>query len=283
MSKIASSGPTSIIRRRRTRRIDPSEVATQLANGPKSPGSSKGRRTSEEVRQEIIDVARAYIAKNGFKDLTVDRLMQGTEITRSSFYVYFASIHELAAVFVHELSSKIETAIVAGWSTVEGDPIDRIRTMIRGGVEFWEANGPMIRALEEASWHDDKLRAAFRGEIGLRPTVLTTEAILRDQAKGWIGPMDAREMSVALNRFNLTYLNDRFGNPRRKSKPTDKETAIELLTRVWTAALYGEIPRLKSRSADKPETRKPNLQRHVEDKAVATQQKDSRSSGRRTR
>jgi len=203
-------------------------------------GPSKGRRTSEEARQEIIDAARAYISKNGFRDLTVDKLMQGTEIGRSAFYVYFASIHELAAVFVHELSAKVE-AVSAGWHNDEGDPIARIRTMIRGGVEFFAANGPMIRALEEASWQDDRLRAAFRDKIGLRPTVMTTEVILRDQAKGWIGPMDAREMSVALNRFNITYLNDRFGNPRRRNKPTDKETAIEVLTRVWTAALYGKV------------------------------------------
>jgi hypothetical protein len=70
---------------------------------------------------------------------------------------------------------------------------------------------------------------------------LFTEVILRDQAKGLIGPMDAREMSVALNRFNLTYLNDRFGNPRRKSKPGDKERALEVLERVWTATLYGKV------------------------------------------
>ena len=185
-------------------------------------------------------MARAYISRQGFKDLTVERLMRGTEIGRSAFYVYFGSITELAAVFVHELSAKIEAAIV-GWRNAGDDPLLRVRETLRGGVEFWEANGPMIRALEEASWHDDRLRAAFRDEIGLRPTVLTTELILRGQARGLIGPMDAREMSVALNRFNLTYLNDRFGNPRRKSKPTDKEKALEVLERVWTATLYGKV------------------------------------------
>lgn len=232
-----------------THRID-APKAPAHAVGSAKPARPKGRRTSEEARQEIIEVARAYILKNGLRDLTVDKLMRDTKIGRSAFYVYFASIHELAAVFVHELAAEIETVIIAGWYNVEGDPIDRIRAMIRGGVEFWETNGPMIRALEEASWHDDNLRVAFRDEIGLRPTVLTTEAILRDQAKGLIGPMDAREMSVALNRFNLTYLNDRFGNPRRKGKPTDKDAAIEVLTRVWTATLYGEVtaPKQKRRA-----------------------------------
>ena len=229
-----------ITRRGPTHRIDPAKAAAQTTDAVKSAGPPKGRRTPEEARQEIIDVARAYISKHGLRDLTVDKLMQGTEIGRSAFYLYFASIPELLAVFVHELAVKIEAAI-GGWSDSEGDPVERIRTMTCAGVEVWEENGLMIRALEEASWGDDNLRAASRDEIGLRPTVLTTDIILREQAKGWIGPMDAREMSVALNRFYLTYLNDRFGNPRRKRKPTDKETAIEVLSRVWTATLYGKV------------------------------------------
>jgi AcrR family transcriptional regulator len=212
----------------------------ETASAPAPAAHPRRRRTPEEARQEIVDVARAYISRHGLKDVTVEKLMRGTEIGRSAFYVYFASINELAAVFVHELSTKIEAAIV-GWRNADDDPLLRVRETLRGGVEFWQANGPMIRALEEASWHDDRLRAAFRDEIGLRPIILTTEVILRDQAKGLIGPMDAREMSVALNRFNLTYLNDRFGNPRRKSKPIDKEKALEVLERVWTATLYGKV------------------------------------------
>lgn len=249
MPRTSSVGTPSIMRRRMVHRIDAPKAPPHAVGAAKSEAPN-GRRTSEEARQEIIEVARAYISKNGLRELTVDKLMRGTKIGRSAFYVYFASIHDLAAVFVHELAAKIETVIVAGWYNAEGDPIDRIRAMIRGGVEFWETNGPMIRALEEASWHDDNLRVAFRDEIGLRPTVVTTEAILRDQAKGWIGPMDAREMSVALNRFNLTYLNDRFGNPRRKGKPIDQDAAIEVLTRVWTGTLYGQVtgPKQKRRA-----------------------------------
>jgi TetR/AcrR family transcriptional regulator, ethionamide resistance regulator len=217
----------------------------------------RGRRTPEVARQEIIDVARAYISKRGFKDLTVEKLMRDTEIGRSAFYVYFASVNELAALFVHELSTKIEAA-AAGWYRDEGDTILRIREALRSGIEFWEVNGPMIRALEEASWHDDRLRGAFRDEIGLRPIKQTTEVIERDQAKGLIGPMDAREMAAALNRFNLTYLNDRFGNPRRKSKPTDKEKALEVLERVWTATLFGKVagPKGRRRGAAPPRVRR---------------------------
>src|SRR5271169_5304247 len=111
-----------ITRRGPTHRTDPSKGATQAIGAAKPAGRTKGRRTPEKARQEIIDVARAYISRNGLSDLTVDKLMQGTEIGRSAFYVYFASINELAALFVHELAAKIETAI-AGWYNTDGDPV----------------------------------------------------------------------------------------------------------------------------------------------------------------
>src|SRR5271163_503119 len=123
-----------IRRRQRARR-------NAIGEAPPAPAPAehpRGRRTPEEARQEIIDVARAYISKHGFKGLTVEKLMRGTEIGRSAFYVYFGSINELAAVFVHELSAKIEAAIV-GWRNAQDDPLLRVRETLRGGVEFWVA------------------------------------------------------------------------------------------------------------------------------------------------
>jgi len=200
----------------------------------------RGWRTPEKARQEIIDAGRAYLSKHGFKDLTIDKLMRSTKIGRSAFYAYFGSIYELAAVFIHELSAHLETAS-AEWFADNGDSIAAIRSTLSGAVAFWEANGRMIRALEEASWQDDRLRAVWRDEIGMAPVRRLTEAIKRDQAKGLIGQVDAREMSVALNRFNMTYLNDRFGNPRRKSKDSDKAKVLETLERVWLGTLYGKL------------------------------------------
>jgi len=214
---------------------------------PKPTKPSRRRRTREEARQEIIDCARAYFSKRGFNDLTVEKLMRSTQIGQSAFYAYFRSIYELAAVFIHELSAHLDT-VSAAWVDWEGDRVEGIRSGLAGAVAFWETNGRMIRALEEASWQDEQLRATWRDEIGMAPVRRVTEAILRDQAKGLIGPMDAREMSVALNRFNMTYLNDRFGNPRRKSKDSDKAKALETLERVWLGTLYGKVEESKEKT-----------------------------------
>lgn len=253
MEKNRPRAEKSIRRSGPSRRIDPSRTATRINEVRKLVGSTKGRRTPEEARQEIIDVARAYISKHGLKDLTVDKLMQGTEIGRSAFYSYFGSISELASVFVYELSSEV-VAVSSSYFEDNDDPLGWIRAALRGGVEFFAANGPMMRALWEASLHDDRLAAAFNDEIGSRPIRGTTQAILRDQAKGWIGPMDAEEISFALNRFIRTYLTERFGDPRQKRGPAEKEKAFQILERVCTATLYGKVtkPRRSRTSPAKP-------------------------------
>jgi hypothetical protein len=134
-----------------------------------------------------------------------------------------------------------------GWFNQESDPIEGIGAMLRSGIAIWQTNGRLIRALEEASWQDEMLRAAFRDQIGLRVVRRVTEAIERDQAGGLIGPINAREMSVALNRLNVVYLNDRFGNPRRKPREDDAERVLEVLERVWVVSLYGQVPDLKAK------------------------------------
>ena len=198
---------------------------------------SQGRRTPEEARREIIEVGRAYLAKHGFQGLTVGRLMQGTRIGRSAFYVYFKDVYDLAATFLLELSDQI-SAGGAVWFDEGGPPAERFRAVLLHGILFWEKNGRMIRALEVAAQQDARLRELWRTEIAMRPVQLVAKAIRRDQAAGLIGPMDALEMSMALNRFNMTYLNDCFG----KGRPKNRDLVLQTLERVWVGTLFGRIP-----------------------------------------
>ena len=199
--------------------------------------ASRRRRTPEEARREIIQVARQHISKHGFRNLTVDNLMRHTQIGRSAFYAYFKDVHDLAEIFIHELADQIESA-GADWFARQGEPIERIRFGLRSAVGFWETNGRMIRALEATAMQDERLRRIWRDKVALGPIRLVAAAIQRDQAAGLIGPMDPYAMSVALNRFNLTYLNDCFGNERRRNK----KTVLETLEHVWIGSLYGHLP-----------------------------------------
>ena len=204
------------------------------ARSPATAPANQRRRTPEEAKQEIVEVARSYLSRNRFRDLTVDKLMQQTQIGRSAFYVYFKDVYDLAEIFIHEHSSQIESGAI-DWLDRDGPPIERVQLALKNAVSFWETNGRMIRALEEAANQDERLQRIWRDEVSMRPVRRVTEAIRRDQAAGLIGPLDAQEMSLALNRFNMTYLNDCFGTGRKRNS----RLVLETLERVWISSLYG--------------------------------------------
>ncbi len=94
----------------------------------------------------------------------------------------------------------------------------------------------MIYAIEVAARGDGRLREIW-DQIAMGLVESITKAIRRDQKAGLIGPMNAKEISVALNQFNLTYLNSAFGQGRKKSE----REAFAVLERVWLGTLYGSI------------------------------------------
>ena len=56
------------------------------------------RRTPEEAEGEILDAAEAFLREHPFRDLTIDEVMDGTGLSRPSFYVYFRDRHHFCLV-----------------------------------------------------------------------------------------------------------------------------------------------------------------------------------------
>ena len=196
------------------------------------------RRTPEEAKFEITQVAREFLSKHPFRELTVGKLMERTKIGRSAFYAYFTDVYDLAEIFIHELSSNIETG-GADWVKGGGDTRGQIRESLDNAISVWEAHGPMILSLEQAAASDKRLEGIWRDKIALGPIRQVAAIIGRDQAAGLIPPMDPLETSIALNRFNMTYLNDRFGRGRN---PRERSLVLDTLERIWFGTLYGEVP-----------------------------------------
>lgn len=164
--------------------------------------------------------------------------MRATKIGRSAFYAYFKNVYDLAEVFIYEVAAEIERG-GEDWYTDGRDPASQIHAGLLNAVKFWEKNGPMIRGLHEASLQDRRLARIWRDKIATRPVERIAEKIRQKQAAGQIDPFDAREMSIALNRFNLSYLNDRFGGGR----PRNRKVILQTIERVWIRTLYGRLPR----------------------------------------
>ena len=154
------------------------------------------RRTPEEAKFEIVQVARKFLSKQPFRELTVGKLMERTQIGRSAFYAYFTDVYDLARDFRPR---------------ARADPRGRRRGL------------------------DQRRRRSAPAD--------SRDARQRNHV---LGNTRAADMSVALNRFNLVYLTDRFGGARH---PRDRRLILSVLERIWLGTLYG--PRVTDTRADK--------------------------------
>jgi AcrR family transcriptional regulator len=223
-----------------TKRTSRAGRATKKA-APRRFGAKRAasvrRRTPEEAKLEIVAAARKYLLKKSFRTLTIEKLMKTTQVGRSAFYAYFANVYDLAEIFIHELAGGVED-VVEDWLSRDGDPALQLRAAFSNGLAFWEPIGPLIRNLHDAALQDDRLEKIWRDKVATGPILRIADKIRRDQAAGLIGPMDPLQMSIALNLFNLNYLNDCFG----KGKTRDKDVILQTMERIWIGALYGTSP-----------------------------------------
>ena len=134
----------------------PYEVATETER--------RRRRTPEEAAQEILDAAEAFLRERPFRDLTIDEVMDGTGLSRPSFYVYFRDRHHLALKLIEELGSEMFAA-AGPWLEGEGDDPEELRGALRGTAGVFEAHGPVLRAIADAATEDAEVEQAYRGIV----------------------------------------------------------------------------------------------------------------------
>ena len=65
---------------------------------------------SENTRAEILNAAFQFLWSHPFREMTVNKLMDQTSVSRASFYNYFADTYEL----IESLLVILETDIMQG-------------------------------------------------------------------------------------------------------------------------------------------------------------------------
>ena len=190
------------------------------------------RRTPEEAEREILDAAEAFLRERPFRDLTIDEVMDGTGLSRPSFYVYFRDRHHLALKLIEELGSEM-FATSERWLEGEGDDPEGLRRALRGTVAVFEAHGPVLRALADAATEDAEVEQAYRGIVEDFVDVTYTR-IERDVSAGLSSVADARRTAAALVWMNERFLAEKLG----REPFDDADRLAETLLRIWTATIY---------------------------------------------
>jgi AcrR family transcriptional regulator len=200
--------------------------------GPRGPARRR-RRAPEVAEGEIIAAAESLLRERPFRELTVDEVMQRTELSRPSFYVYFTDRHQLVLKVVEHLGAELFT-MSDRWMRGTGEGPELARAAIDGIVAVYVEHGPVMRALADAAADDRGVEQAYTAIVQSFIDA-TARHIEEEIAAGRILPLDAYETAKALVWMMERYLVLSLG----REPMTPHAAVADTLTTIWGRVLYG--------------------------------------------
>jgi len=199
--------------------------------------SASNLRKSERTHQAILDGALEFLWSRPFREMTVAELMSIAGASRPAFYQYFKDLHDLMEALLLRIGKDI-FGVTDPWFSGEGDPVASLHESQAGLVRIGYDNGPILRAVADASPSDERLECAWAAFLAKFDDAVAAR-IEQQQTEGLIPAFDARPVAIALNRLDASLLIHAFGRRPRG----DPASVCEALTRIWTSTLYGSTNR----------------------------------------
>ncbi len=198
---------------------------------------SAQRQRREEVRAQIIAAAETALRERPFRELTVEELMVAAGLSRTLFYRHFDDLGDLVVRLLEDAGTELYRYEERLFATGASDH-DAVRAALEAPVRGFSASGPLLRAIAEASSHDERIDTAYRLLLGRFEALI--EAFLRVLAdRGLARLADPTQTARALNLMNVSYLLDVFGSPHSEVTP---EVALQTLTEIWSGLIRSGPP-----------------------------------------
>ena len=188
------------------------------------------RRSREEAEREILEAAAALLRELPLHTVSVSAIMERTTLSRKSFYVYFRDRYELLARLFEPLRRELDRANALYLEAPADDLVAGTRASLEAVTRFFAgSNGPLVRALHEASAYDEEAARVWR-EFNEPVIAAFTEQARRHIAAGRLpAGIDVEPTTRLLVGMNLYCFFDQVvGNP----SPDVDAIAARLLT-VW--------------------------------------------------
>lgn len=197
---------------------------------------TRRRQQREETRAQIMNAAREFLLDNSYRDLSVDALMSQTGHTRTVFYRHFDDVPSLVLTLIAETGGEL-VEIGEQWGRRDVTNPDEARRQLELFVSFYARNGRLVRAVAEASHHDELVHQAYTALIE-RFVALTTEAMERRLDRGELAALDAPEIARALVWMLNGYLLDKLG----RGGDADLDRVLDTVWTVWTRTIFPSAP-----------------------------------------
>src|SRR5580658_1273207 len=156
-------------------------TASRPAGTPVGPDR---QRDAERTRAEIIDVAIAEFARNGYSGARVDEIAAKTSTTKRMIYYYFGGKEQL---YIAALEHSYATARKAERVDVEHlDPVSAIRALAQLTFDHHESHPDFISlvAIENIHRGEYIAKSAALGELNSSAVLVIDDILTRGYAGG---------------------------------------------------------------------------------------------------
>jgi AcrR family transcriptional regulator len=193
--------------------------------------TSVARRDRDQIQAAVTAATLGLAEEVAFKDLTVDQIARAAGLSRTAFYFYFRSKHDLLRAAMEEVNDEAFREADRWWHG-EGEPRSLIRAAIEGVVDVYQRHVNLMRVGQEVAMYDPEMAALWQELMG-RFIDATAEHLRAEQAAGRLRPLEpgaaAESLVWMMERCNYVYL----GLGRRS-----RTQMVETLTAIWYHALY---------------------------------------------
>jgi TetR/AcrR family transcriptional regulator, ethionamide resistance regulator len=119
----------------------------------------------EEISDRLFSAAERLLAEGAsFAEISVEQLITGAEIARSTFYVYFEDKGALLGELTERVTQEVGEAASAWFSLSPGATRDDLRGALGELVDAYRKHRHMLAAVAETAAYDPRVRAQY-GEV----------------------------------------------------------------------------------------------------------------------
>jgi AcrR family transcriptional regulator len=189
---------------------------------------------TRETRDKLLRVAREVFEEDGFDGASISRIVEGANVSRGTFYLYFESKEDIFRTLADEMLGQV-VELQRPLDTV--DPIETIRHSIASFVAYYRDHARLMAVLEQVATHDEGFRA-LRRDMRRGVAERAVKFIASLQKRGVVpATVDPRYAGTA-----LTGMIDRFAYVWLVlEEDFDEPDVVENLTRLWYQAIGGTL------------------------------------------
>ena len=191
---------------------------------------------ARETRQRLLETSRSLFEQEGYDVASISRIVEGAQVSRGTFYLYFESKEHVFRTLALELQERLLQ--MQEWAPSERlRPDEGIRQAIARFLVFYRENARLMAVLEQIATYDEEFRAL---RLDMRRAVARRAIrFIENLQRGGVVPttVDARYAATA-----LTGMVDRFAYVWLVlGEEFNEDTAAENLARLWYQAIGGTI------------------------------------------